>query len=83
MHPCGKRASKLASSRESHKCPEEQVLAYTNNILLTKFLCITVIAGSGLTRSKSVNRQRLANFSTAMESIQADVEPIDHDEDVP
>ncbi|XP_077484417.1 phosphatidylinositol 4-phosphate 5-kinase type-1 alpha-like isoform X10 [Amblyomma americanum] len=39
--------------------------------------------GSGLTRSKSVNRQRLANFSTAMESIQADVEPIDHDEDVP
>ncbi|XP_040360713.1 phosphatidylinositol 4-phosphate 5-kinase type-1 alpha isoform X4 [Ixodes scapularis] len=39
--------------------------------------------GSGLTRSKSVNRQRLAAFSTAMESIQADVEPIDHDEDVP
>ncbi|KAL1424067.1 hypothetical protein MTO96_003692 [Rhipicephalus appendiculatus] len=40
-------------------------------------------AGSMLTQNKVTNRQRLANFSTAMESIQADVEPIDHDEDVP
>uniref|UniRef100_A0A2R5L7M0 Putative phosphatidylinositol-4-phosphate 5-kinase n=1 Tax=Ornithodoros turicata TaxID=34597 RepID=A0A2R5L7M0_9ACAR len=40
-------------------------------------------ACGGLTRSKSVNRQRLAAFSTAMESIQADVEPIDQDENVP
>ncbi|XP_049271961.1 phosphatidylinositol 4-phosphate 5-kinase type-1 alpha-like [Rhipicephalus sanguineus] len=40
-------------------------------------------AGSVLTQNKVTNRQRLANFSTAMESIQADVEPIDHDEDVP
>ncbi|KAH6930488.1 hypothetical protein HPB50_014082 [Hyalomma asiaticum] len=40
-------------------------------------------AGSALTQNRATNRQRLANFSTAMESIQADVEPIDHDEDVP
>ncbi|XP_049271959.1 LOW QUALITY PROTEIN: phosphatidylinositol 4-phosphate 5-kinase type-1 gamma [Rhipicephalus sanguineus] len=40
-------------------------------------------AGSVLTQNKVTNRQRLANFTTAMESIQADVEPMDHDEDVP
>ncbi|XP_075748055.1 phosphatidylinositol 4-phosphate 5-kinase type-1 sktl [Rhipicephalus microplus] len=40
-------------------------------------------AGSTMTQNRVTNRQRLANFSTAMESIQADVEPIDHDEDVP
>lgn len=38
---------------------------------------------SYLTRSKSMNRQRLAAYSTAMESIQAEVEPIDEEEDVP
>ncbi|RWS27334.1 phosphatidylinositol 4-phosphate 5-kinase type-1 alpha-like protein [Leptotrombidium deliense] len=36
-----------------------------------------------LTRSKSINRQRLAAYSTAMESIQAEAEPIDEDDDVP
>lgn len=38
---------------------------------------------SNLTRIKSINRQRLAAYSTAMESIQAEVEPIDEEEDVP
>ncbi|XP_074594300.1 phosphatidylinositol 4-phosphate 5-kinase 59B isoform X2 [Brevipalpus obovatus] len=38
---------------------------------------------SNLTRSKSMNRQRLAAYSTAMESIQAEAEPIDEEEDVP
>lgn len=38
---------------------------------------------TNLTRSKSINKQRLAAYSTAMESIQADVEPIDQEEDVP
>jgi hypothetical protein len=36
-----------------------------------------------LTRSKSINKQRIAAYSTAMESIQADVEPIDQEEDIP
>ncbi|KAG1680238.1 Phosphatidylinositol 4-phosphate 5-kinase type-1 alpha [Nymphon striatum] len=36
-----------------------------------------------LSRSKSINRQRLAAFSTAMESIQADSDPIDEEEDTP
>ncbi|XP_076305707.1 phosphatidylinositol 4-phosphate 5-kinase type-1 alpha-like isoform X19 [Tachypleus tridentatus] len=40
-------------------------------------------SGVNLTRSKSINKQRLAAYSTAMESIQAEVEPIDQDEDVP
>ncbi|XP_065305370.1 phosphatidylinositol 4-phosphate 5-kinase type-1 sktl-like [Dermacentor albipictus] len=46
-------------------------------------MCTLKRAGSEIKQNKSTNRQRLANFSTAMESIQADVEPIDHDEDVP
>lgn len=36
-----------------------------------------------LNRSKSLNRQRLVAHSTAMESIQAESEPIDEDEGVP
>lgn len=36
-----------------------------------------------LNRSKSINRQRLVAHSTAMESIQADSEPIDLQDDVP
>lgn len=36
-----------------------------------------------LNRSKSINRQRLVAHSTAMESIQADSEPIDVQDDVP
>lgn len=38
---------------------------------------------SNLTRSKSINKARLAAYSTAMESIQAQAEPIDEEEDVP
>lgn len=36
-----------------------------------------------LNRSRSINRQRLVAHSTAMESIQADAEPIDEEEHVP
>lgn len=36
-----------------------------------------------LNRSKSINRQRLVAHSTAMESIQAESEPIDLQDDVP
>ncbi|CAG9821009.1 unnamed protein product [Phaedon cochleariae] len=36
-----------------------------------------------LNRSKSINRQRLVAHSTAMESIQAESEPIDEDDDTP
>lgn len=38
---------------------------------------------SGLSRSKSINRQRLVAHSTALESIQAESEPIDAEDDVP
>lgn len=38
---------------------------------------------TALNRSRSVNRQRLVAHSTAMESIQAESEPIDEEEDVP
>ncbi|XP_055321445.1 phosphatidylinositol 4-phosphate 5-kinase type-1 alpha-like isoform X26 [Sitodiplosis mosellana] len=40
-------------------------------------------AAIALNRSKSINRQRLVAHSTAMESIQADSEPIDVQDDVP
>ncbi|XP_016953355.1 phosphatidylinositol 4-phosphate 5-kinase type-1 alpha isoform X6 [Drosophila biarmipes] len=40
-------------------------------------------AATGISRNKSVNRQRLVAHSTAMESIQAESEPIDDEEDVP
>ena len=36
-----------------------------------------------LSRSKSINKQRIAAYSTALESIQADIEPIDQEEDIP
>lgn len=39
--------------------------------------------GPGLTRSKSINRQKLVAHSTALESIQAESEPIDAEDDVP
>lgn len=38
---------------------------------------------TNLTRSKSINKARLAAYSTAMESIQAQAEPIDEEDDVP
>ncbi|XP_023717233.1 phosphatidylinositol 4-phosphate 5-kinase type-1 alpha isoform X6 [Cryptotermes secundus] len=38
---------------------------------------------AALNRSRSINRQRLVAHSTAMESIQAESEPIDEEEDVP
>ncbi|KAF8776836.1 phosphatidylinositol 4-phosphate 5-kinase type-1 alpha-like [Argiope bruennichi] len=38
---------------------------------------------SGLVRSKSINKTRLAAFSTAMESIQAEVDIPEDDDDVP
>ncbi|XP_054162486.1 phosphatidylinositol 4-phosphate 5-kinase type-1 alpha-like isoform X2 [Oppia nitens] len=36
-----------------------------------------------LCRSKSINKQRITAYSTALESIQADIEPIDPEEDIP
>lgn len=36
-----------------------------------------------LARSKSINKQRLATYSTAMEAINAEAEPIDEEDDVP
>lgn len=36
-----------------------------------------------LTRSRSINRQKLVAHSTALESIQAESEPIDQEDDVP
>ena len=39
---------------------------------------------SGLSRSRSINRQRLVAHSTAMESIQADAaDPIDEEDHIP
>nr|CAD7392065.1 unnamed protein product [Timema cristinae] len=40
-------------------------------------------AAAALNRSRSINRQRLVAHSTAMESIQAESEPIDEEDDVP
>ncbi|XP_065166798.1 phosphatidylinositol 4-phosphate 5-kinase type-1 alpha isoform X15 [Atheta coriaria] len=40
-------------------------------------------AAALLNRSRSINRQRLVAHSTAMESIQAESEPIDEEDDVP
>ncbi|KAK3868411.1 hypothetical protein Pcinc_026191 [Petrolisthes cinctipes] len=39
--------------------------------------------GSSLTRSRSINRHKLVAHSTAMESIQADSDPIDEEDQVP
>lgn len=40
-------------------------------------------AAAALNRTRSINRQRLVAHSTAMESIQAESEPIDEEDDVP
>ena len=40
-------------------------------------------ASNNLSRSKSVNKTRVTAYSTAMESIHAEAEPIDEEEDVP
>lgn len=39
--------------------------------------------GLPLVRSRSINRQKLVAHSTALESIQAESEPIDEEDDVP
>lgn len=39
--------------------------------------------GASLTRSRSINRHKLVAHSTAMESIQADSDPIDEEDQVP
>ncbi|XP_023220277.1 phosphatidylinositol 4-phosphate 5-kinase type-1 alpha-like isoform X1 [Centruroides sculpturatus] len=64
---------------------EQQKFLYGNDNEATSKGSSTQVTASGtsLTRSKSINKQRLAAFSTAMESIQAEVEPVDHDDDVP
>ncbi|XP_023309834.1 phosphatidylinositol 4-phosphate 5-kinase type-1 alpha isoform X3 [Anoplophora glabripennis] len=41
------------------------------------------VGAAALNRSRSINRQRLVAHSTAMESIQAESEPIDEDDDTP
>lgn len=41
------------------------------------------IGAAALNRSRSINKQRLVAHSTAMESIQAESEPIDEDDDTP
>lgn len=41
------------------------------------------VGAAALNRSRSINRQRLVAHSTAMESIQAESEPIDEEDDVP
>lgn len=41
------------------------------------------VGAVALNRSRSINRQRLVAHSTAMESIQAESEPIDEDDDTP
>lgn len=41
------------------------------------------IGAVALNRSRSINRQKLVAHSTAMESIQAESEPIDEEDDVP
>lgn len=38
---------------------------------------------TSLQRTKSINKQRIAAYSTALESIQADIDPIDQEDDVP
>ncbi|ODN02191.1 Phosphatidylinositol 4-phosphate 5-kinase type-1 alpha [Orchesella cincta] len=45
--------------------------------------CVAGPSGTGLSRSRSINRQKLVAHSTALESIQAESEPIDTDDDVP
>ncbi|XP_053594593.1 phosphatidylinositol 4-phosphate 5-kinase type-1 alpha isoform X1 [Microplitis demolitor] len=45
--------------------------------------CQDKIGATALNRSRSINRQRLVAHSTAMESIQAESEPIDEEDDVP
>lgn len=54
------------------------VLPNSNTILHTLIIpCVCVPA------PRSINRQRLVAHSTAMESIQAESEPIDEEDDVP
>lgn len=38
---------------------------------------------SNLARTKSINKQRIGAYSTALESIQAEIDPIDQEDDIP
>lgn len=49
----------------------------------TKSRAVNASTSVSLNRTRSINRQRLVAHSTAMESIQAESEPIDEEEDVP
>lgn len=61
-------------------------IAHENFIILlikiTNFLWIPTLLQNSA-HYRSINRQRLVAHSTAMESIQAESEPIDEEEDVP
>ena len=70
---------------ERHRQQAEQaVLAELSKNFDTTNISGDNIHQKQLTRQKSTtNKQRIAAFSTALESIQAEVDPIDQEEDIP
>ncbi|XP_076366261.1 phosphatidylinositol 4-phosphate 5-kinase type-1 alpha-like isoform X3 [Tachypleus tridentatus] len=71
------------AGREKMAQTEQIKLNFEENNRTASAGVVSQGSGINLARSKSINKQRLAAYSTGMESIQAEVEPVDQDEDVP
>ncbi|XP_074042501.1 phosphatidylinositol 4-phosphate 5-kinase 59B isoform X15 [Leptinotarsa decemlineata] len=82
-----KEKSEMKSQTQLEKLPEEGEAGDMSAAMLTeereREKEDRIGAAAILNRSKSINRQRLVAHSTAMESIQAESEPIDEDDDTP
>lgn len=78
------RAISQEDESDLEDAPEaDQFIAHERHIEERERHGAAAAAAIALNRSKSINRQRLVAHSTAMESIQADSEPIDVQDDVP
>lgn len=72
------------SAKEKEERYREQAEQAALELNKTETAMSTASTGNHLlVRNKSINKQRIAAYSTALESIQADVDPIDQEEDIP
>lgn len=68
--------------RYSKCCTSETIILTRSSLTYFHIQNICLTSAEGLSRGKSV-KTRLAAYSTAMESIQAESDPVELDEDIP
>ncbi|XP_014667974.1 PREDICTED: phosphatidylinositol 4-phosphate 5-kinase type-1 alpha-like isoform X2 [Priapulus caudatus] len=78
-------AAKEKQCRQSEQAAKSKTMQEAGNSTEHGDDSESAVSSSHLSRSKSVRRERISAYSTAMESIQADAEPVDLDDhdDVP